>query len=175
MAVDVVPRRDAEAVVLRVLTDEDWPEWRELRLAALAQAPEAFSSTLAEWSGASDTEARWRARLAGVAYNVVADLGGRTVGMVSCTAPESRRAELISRWVAPEARGRGVGDALIGAVARWAADQGAAELFLAVRTANAAAVGLYARNGFSDAGISPDCPEGLENIMVRALGPADVR
>lgn len=161
----------APAVALRALTEDNWQEWRELRRAALAQAPDAFSSTLAEWSGAGDTEARWRARLTGVAYNVVADVGGRAVGMVSCTAPLSRRAELISLWVAPDVRGRGVGDALIGAVARWAAAQGCSRLVLNVRAANRHAAALYARAGFVDTGPDPDCPEGpgAERIMVRDL------
>jgi len=53
-----------------VLDPDDWQLWRELRLAALAEAPDAFGSTLAEWSGAGDTEQRWRTRLHGVALNL---------------------------------------------------------------------------------------------------------
>ena len=53
-----------------MLDPDDWQLWRELRLAALAEAPDAFGSTLAEWSGAGDTEQRWRTRLHGVALNL---------------------------------------------------------------------------------------------------------
>lgn len=49
------------------VSPDSWRMWRELRLAALAEAPNAFGSTLAEWSGAGDTEQRWRARLEDVA------------------------------------------------------------------------------------------------------------
>src|SRR5579875_3297701 len=60
------------SVVLAAVGPEDWRRWRALRLAALAEAPWAFSSTLAQWSGPGDTEARWKDRLAGVALNLVA-------------------------------------------------------------------------------------------------------
>jgi hypothetical protein len=49
------------------VTSDGWRMWRELRLDALAEAPGAFGATLAEWSGAGDTEQRWRARIESVA------------------------------------------------------------------------------------------------------------
>ncbi|MDQ2841327.1 MAG: hypothetical protein M3Y72_09865 [Acidobacteriota bacterium] len=76
---------------------DDWPLWRKLRLEALEEAPYAFSSTLVDWQGEGDTEARWRARLSTVPLNVVADLNGTVAGMVSATAPsqdETIRAHL---------------------------------------------------------------------------------
>ena len=42
-------------------------------------------------------------------------------------------------WVASEARGRGVGDALIEASCRWACEQGAGELHLDVKEDNVSA------------------------------------
>lgn len=50
-------------IELRVLTPDHWPAWRELRLAALAEAPYAFGSRLADWQGDRDREQRWRDRL----------------------------------------------------------------------------------------------------------------
>jgi GNAT superfamily N-acetyltransferase len=96
---------------LRTLESDDWPIWRELRLAALAEAPYAFGSTLAEWKGAGDREERWRARLEiPGARDVVAVLGGHPAGMASgVPAEEGASAELISMWVSPVARGQGVG------------------------------------------------------------------
>jgi hypothetical protein len=56
-------------VQVSVLSEQDWRDWRNMRLQALADAPAAFGSTLAEWSGASDREERWRSRLREVALN----------------------------------------------------------------------------------------------------------
>lgn len=153
------------------LTVDDWPLWRQLRLRALAESPAAFGSTLAEWSGAGDREERWRGRLHSVAHNVIAMLGGEAVGMASGTEPVAGEVELLSMWVAPEARGRGVGEALIDAVVAWASSQGARGVALDVREGNLAAIRLYTRMGFADVGPSPDCePDAPERRMYRPLG-----
>jgi ribosomal protein S18 acetylase RimI-like enzyme len=153
------------------LTVDDWPLWRELRLRALAESPGAFGSTLAEWSGAGDTEQRWRGRLRSVAHNLVASFGGEAVGMASGTEPVAGEVELLSMWVAPEARGRGVGEALIDAVVAWASSQGARGVALDVREGNLPAIGLYTRMGFADVGRSSDCePDAPERRMYRPLG-----
>lgn len=69
---------------MRVLTPDDWRAWRQLRLAALAEAPDAFGSRLADWQGDGDREERWRARL-GIpgSFNVVAVLDGEPAGLAS--------------------------------------------------------------------------------------------
>ncbi|HVK30838.1 MAG TPA: GNAT family N-acetyltransferase [Nocardioides sp.] len=136
---------------LRTLTPDDWPLWRELRLAALAEAPEAFGSTLAEWSGDGDREDRWRARLSiPGARDFVVHLDGTAVGMVSgVPTDEARVVELISMWVSPARRGRGVGDLLIRVVEQWAVERGATTLRLAVMQDNPPAIALYERHGFT--------------------------
>lgn len=150
-----------------VVTAEDWRLWRELRRAALLEAPGAFGATFAEWSGEGDTEARWRARLGDVALNLVLVLDGSPVGMVSALAPGADGAvELISLWVAPAARGRGVGDEAIRQVVEWAPDKHPrSTLMLSVKCENNSARRLYERHGFVDAGTSPDNP--TEQLMRR--------
>jgi ribosomal protein S18 acetylase RimI-like enzyme len=154
-------------ITLNVITPDEWPQWRELRLRALAEAPYAFGSRLEDWQDAH--EARWRQRLSlPDSYNLIARLDGRPVGMVSgVPAEEAGAAELISMWVAPDLRGRGVGDALITAVARWARERGARELRLDVVAGNASAIALYARHGFVDLGPSREIGE---RAMVKVLG-----
>lgn len=120
-------------IALRAVTADDWRAWRELRLEALREAPYAFGSTLAEWQGAGDNEVRWRDRLNRVQFNVIADLDGTPAGIISGTSPTlDGEVELISMWVAPFARGRRVGDALVSAVVQWASRQGAKRITLAV-------------------------------------------
>jgi ribosomal protein S18 acetylase RimI-like enzyme len=146
-------------LALRVLTPEHWQFFRELRREALRDAPEAFSATFAQWSGDGDREDRWRARLTEVPFNVIAELDGKPAGLVSGTHPDEDGAVLlISMWVAPFARGRGVGDALVEAVIGWARDRGASAVELDVRQANEAAIILYRRNGFVDQGPSDHDP-----------------
>lgn len=138
-------------IELRVLSPDDWAAWRELRLASLRDAPDAFGATFADW--AREGEPRWRQRLADVPFNVLAELDGSSAGLVSGTAPDERQAvELISLWVAPLARGRGVGDALVAAVAGWARERGARQVVLLVFAHNHHAANLYRRNGFVPTG-----------------------
>ncbi|MER5642141.1 GNAT family N-acetyltransferase [Kitasatospora sp. NPDC002227] len=162
---------------LRTLTSDDWPLWREVRLAALGEAPYAFGSTLAQWQGAGDREERWRARLSiPGAHDLLALLDGVAVGMASGVPGEGAAdAELISMWVAPAARGRGVGDHLIRAVERWAVERGATVLRLSVMPDNRMATALYGRHGFTDTGEPGELladGSGRERVMAKRLAAA---
>ncbi|MBM0240004.1 GNAT family N-acetyltransferase [Micromonospora sp. ATA32] len=161
-------------IELRTLTPEDWAIWRELRLAALAEAPYAFGSQLAGWQGEGDREERWRARLSiPNSYNALVVLDGELAGMASgVPTSEENVVELISMWVAPAARGRGVGDELVQAVERWARQAGTEALRLAVAEGNEAAIELYQQNGFADTGKFGDTmPDGVrrEHLMEKVL------
>jgi uncharacterized protein (DUF952 family)/ribosomal protein S18 acetylase RimI-like enzyme len=161
----------SEGIELSALTPGDWALWRRLRLAALAEAPHAFGSRLADWRGEGDREDRWRARLSiPGSYNVVAMLDGQPVGMASgVPAGEDGVLELISMWVAPVARGRGVGDRLVRAVEQWAGGTGAGVLRLAVVEGNDAADVLYRRNGFRRTGqLGDPMPDGVRRQYVMA-------
>jgi len=154
-------------VTLITLSSDDWRVWRSVRLAALAEAPEAFGSRSADWVDAD--EGRWRERLSipGAIDLVALDGGtGIPIGMVTGT-PSPRPgagAELISLWVDPAARGRGVATLLIDAVATWAAAAGASRLELSVMAENESARRTYERNGFAVAAGSE-----VELKMTRAL------
>jgi ribosomal protein S18 acetylase RimI-like enzyme len=161
-------------IEMRVLAENDWKVWRELRLAALTEAPYAFGSRLADWQGDGDGEQRWRDRLSVPgSYNVVALLDGQPVGMASgVPTDQDGVVELISMYVTPAGRGRGVGDHLLHAVERWAQQVEAEALRLAVAEGNRNAIALYERNGFHDTGEPGDLmPDGIrrEHIMTKRL------
>jgi sugar/nucleoside kinase (ribokinase family)/ribosomal protein S18 acetylase RimI-like enzyme len=154
-----------DQINLRKIGVDDWSSWRTLRLEALAEAPYAFGSKLADWQGPGDTEARWRARLSDVPLNIIAEWRDQPAGMISATAADADGSiELISTWVAPFARGHGVGDALVSQVIVWAREQQASKVALAVFETNERAHALYRRHGFVDVGAAS-----AERKMVRLL------
>lgn len=163
--------RLVDVVSSRALTADDWPLWRQVRLAALAEAPDAFKARLEDWHRGG--EQRWRSRLeASGTYNVVALLDGQPVGMASGIRGDDGVSELRSVWVSPRARGRGVGDLLIGAVETWARELGATALKLAVIPGNERAIALYERSGFVATGERGDLlfdAATSERVMIKAL------
>ncbi|AHH93677.1 GNAT family N-acetyltransferase [Kutzneria albida] len=150
-------------------TAEQWRTWRELRLAALADAPRAFGAALAVESAYD--ERQWRERLRpdrGVP--IIAWLGADPVGIIGCYRPQPEAVELVSMWVAPRARGRGVGDRLIAEVLSWA---GPLPVGLWVVSDNLPARGLYERNGFRATGQTQpyrDEPGTTELRFIRSSG-----
>lgn len=161
-------------IALRRLTADDWAEWRPVRLAALAGAPEAFGSRLADWQDAP--EHRWRTRLSlPGALDLLAVDGDRAVGTASGVPDpdDPTHVELISMWVDPVARGRGVAGLLIQAIARWAADHGAVDVRLSVMPDNQRARRTYERAGFTATAEPGDLlPDGrYETVMRRDLTP----
>jgi ribosomal protein S18 acetylase RimI-like enzyme len=143
--------------VIERLRPGDGERLRAIRLRSLADAPEAFGSTLAESELRSPED--WEAQVVALPTFVWRD-GDADLGMVRA-APHDADAEagyLISLWVAPEARGRGVGAALVGEVVAWARGRGLRRLILDVGEHNVAARRLYERIGFVATGATGALP-----------------
>lgn len=152
---------------VRGLEEHEWRRWRQVRLAALADAPEMFGSTYAEWVDAD--EARWRSRLADVPLHALATVDGQVAGVVSVAHGEHPPdMELISMWVAPQARGQRVGDLLVRYAIDWVAEHAPdADLRLQVRRHNVHAIALYERHGFTVVGVNSQ--DRCEVTMRRAV------
>lgn len=93
------------------------------------------------------------------------------MAMASATSPENKEIEIISVWVAPEARRGGLATALVAALVSWARQQEVARVALDVREDNINAIDLYRQCGFVDVGRSPNsAPDAPERRMLRVLG-----
>ena len=113
-------------------------------------------------------------KLSEVGVNFIALLDGNPAGMASGVSGEDATPELISMWVSPAGRGKGIGDVLVQAVTRWAWLHGAAVLRLAAAEDNEQATALYRRNGFASTGELPGpLPDGIrmEKVMLKQLRP----
>ncbi len=157
-----IERGDGRRFEIRRIRAEDWRTLRDVRLASLRDAPSAFLRTVEE--EAAHPDGFWRERAAAnasgepvigyLAWELDLDGGERCVGLIGAKAlgePPERR-EIVGMWVAPRARGCGVGDGLIGVVAELCAAEGRRALSLWVATDNGPATGLYRRNGFRETG-----------------------
>ncbi|TKG65264.1 GNAT family N-acetyltransferase [Prauserella endophytica] len=83
------------------------------------------------------------------AYAAVTD-GAEVIAVGRATA-DTGWAGLFGMATLPEARGKGAARAVLAGLARWAACQGASDLYLQVERDNGAAVRLYERAGFTEA------------------------
>jgi GNAT superfamily N-acetyltransferase len=139
------------------LNSDEWQRLKAVRLAALADVPDAFGSTLADAQRYEESD--WRQQLATLA-TFVAMVEAVDVGMARGIADEGSAddALLASMWVAPEARGHGVGEQLILAVMGWARAAGHSRLLLDVADQNLPAVALYERMGFEPTGETGSLP-----------------
>jgi ribosomal protein S18 acetylase RimI-like enzyme len=135
----------------------EWVALRAIRLAALADSPEAFASTMAH--ELAFDEAEWRRRAANTP-TFMAWRGDEPVGLAAVVSRQAgagtgarREWQLVSMWVSPDARGSGSADLLVAAAARVAQAESAHRLTLWVADGNTRARAFYLRAGFRPTGI----------------------
>ncbi len=148
---------------LRLLVPDDALAYRALRLRALTEHPEAFTSSAEE---EAEKPLAWSAQRLAVDAARPHDCffgafqGGQLVGMVGLQGryrpKERHNATVVGLFVAPEGAGQGLGWALMQALlARARALPGLAQLDLTVTAGQPRAQGLYARCGFAVWGVLP--------------------
>jgi len=166
-------------LVVRRLTVGDAGVLREVRLAGLADAPEAFWRSWEEENARPAEDWVERARVGasgGADVTFLAERDGVVVGSVSAHTPSAAPGlrELAAMWVAPAARGSGAADRLIGAVVDWARAAGSVGVRLWVVPSNGRARRVYARNGFVLVGgpepVTDDPAAKVYVPMLRELG-----
>lgn len=161
----------AGAVDIERLAEDGWQRFRAIRLASLKEAPQAFGTSHAEAS--TWAEPLWRKQLRAFA-TFVAVVDGCDIAVVRGASETEYvdAAYLISMWVHPEHRRRGVASALIDAVAAWAAKRGCARVLLDVREHNEAAIATYREHGFRNTGVQHLDEGHVELQMGLELSPA---
>lgn len=168
-------------VQVRRLDASEWPRYREIRLAALRDSPDAFGSTWAAESRRPDEHWQQTAlRRSGGDDEVVfvaADDADAWVGLVGAYRPGEMGADvdLVSMWVAPAARGAGVGHLLVRAVVEWAVCGGASTVGLWVTRGNQPATALYASEGFRPTGDVQPLPSNPGKDEMRMSRPLSAR
>jgi GNAT superfamily N-acetyltransferase len=146
-------------VLVRQPVVEDWQALRDIRLEALRDAPSAFGSTYEREVVRGETHWRDRISRGGTFLAYLPDLGASgPAGLIGGYQEDPVTVKLVSMYVRPRARGRGVGEALVAAVVGWARHQNAAEVHLWVTETNAPARALYQRCGFSLTGEQQPLP-----------------
>ena len=155
-------------VSVRAVAAGDWELMRDVRLAALLEAPHAFGSTHAR--EAAFTEEQWRGRISERSATFLAYVPDmpEPAGLAGVYV-EDGVADLVSMWVRPDARGRGVGESLVRAAAGWGKDHGHGTLHLWVTESNEPARRLYERCGFAATGQRQPLPShpALTEIRMR--------
>lgn len=150
-------------VVIRRIQPSEWPVLRELRLASLADSPEAFGQRLESAIQQPDDE--WQATARASASGdrrtwLIAWEGDRAIGLVQGRRRPPEDCLLFSMWVAPAGRRGGTGRALVDAIDAWGDEWGARRVVLWVIAGNDGAIEFYRRIGFALVESGPDAESG---------------
>jgi ribosomal protein S18 acetylase RimI-like enzyme len=158
--------------IIRPFLPQEWPVYKDLRLRALADAPDAFGSTLEREQSRPDSE--WSARLVPNADSLdlplMALVEGKPAGLAWGRIEKSNPtvANLYQMWVAPDYRRLGAGKMLLQAVISWAVESQASYLDLGVTCTNAAATSLYLEAGFEPVG-EPEPLRPASNLLCQPM------
>lgn len=146
---------------VRLLREDDAQAYYDLRLRGLHEHPEAFATSPEEWERKSldDVAERLRSSLPDFP-RFGAFIGGEIVGIGNLNRYQNEksrhRALITGMYVAPEARGQGVGRVILDAIIDYARKQdGIEDLILAVVVGNAPARAIYTAAGFTTWGVDP--------------------
>ena len=143
-------------VAIRPVRADEWRRWRMTRLRMLRDDADFFSTRYDDM--VREPDRTWKEWIAEAAAGTdktlfVAEENGEWLGVVGAFGRvDPQEVQLISMWVDPRARGRGVARDLIRAVGTWAAARGSERVVLFVQEANEPAQQLYRRAGFRPTG-----------------------
>ncbi|MGC1184096.1 MAG: GNAT family N-acetyltransferase [Candidatus Dormiibacterota bacterium] len=152
----------------------DWAEYKEIRLRALADAPSAFGSSWAVERERPDEA--WRERAGATPKRQIWSARSREgwVGLVGALREDDGKVQLVSMWVDPSWRRRGVARALIAVVVAWFGTAPNTGLYLWVSSDNEAARRCYQTEGFQLSGARSPLPSDprRSRVEMHLVGPS---
>jgi len=149
---------------IRFITGDAWETWRDIRLRALQDAPNAFGST--HERELAFTESDFRKRLDGPDPSVIAFVAGEPVGMGAGFQDAEGWLHVVAMWVDPRSRGHGVGGLVLNELVNWAGEHGL-RAHLDVASDNSAARRFYERHGFVATGETSPLRPGSNHTIER--------
>jgi len=165
---------------VRVLQEDEWPSYRDVRLRALRESPEAFVASAEEEEAFEDSV--WMTRMER-SRRILAEDGDRVIGVVSVGTGHRTNipgaGELFGLWVEPPRRGTGVARKLMEKAAAVGREVGLRQLVYWVGTDNGRAVAFASSFGFRPTddrrpmrirGVDAEDAESEELMMVYPLG-----
>jgi GNAT superfamily N-acetyltransferase len=142
---------------VRSFREQEWRTYRDLRLRALADSPDAYGGTLA--GEAIRADATWADRLALGANRrwdlpLLAEVVAEPIGSACRKSDKSEPAlaNVYQMWVAPTYRGLGAGRLLLDTIIAWATTVNVRCVALGVTCGDTSATRLYMRAGFTPVG-----------------------
>lgn len=163
---------DAPEILVRQFLASEWRSYRDFRLRALSDSPNAFATTYEESKPLPDEN--WERRFASSSANrelpLVAEVQGEFVGMawarIEASVPAT--AHIYQMWVAPTHRKKGVGRKLLVEMIDWSKLCGARRIVLGVTCGDSFARRLYTWAGFVATG-NPEPLRPMSELLVQNM------
>jgi ribosomal protein S18 acetylase RimI-like enzyme len=133
---------------VEVLTENEGPRLRDIRLAALQEYPSAFMSSYER--EAAYSQRRWAEEVVRGEWHIML-VDDKEVGLVGVTREDGMSAQqcyLEALWIAPGSRRSGVGSVFLRTVLERLRDNGVHTVWLYILDGNDGAMRFYRRFGF---------------------------
>lgn len=143
------------AATIKILREEDWQDWKTIRLEAVRLHPEAFGGAYEDESQNPDDSFK-QALVKNIIFGAYVD--GILIGVAGFFIFSMRkmqhRGNLFSMYLKKECRGQHIAGELVAAVIDYAQSR-VQQLHCTVVTTNHAAIALYKKYGFEIYGTEP--------------------
>lgn len=163
----------SSSLTVRRIAADQGATLRELRTAALREAPYAFDETLEEaLDEKTETFDAVAARHADsdASTSFILYTEGHPAGLIGAYFDDARKAFVCALWVAPAVRHLRGGELLVNTAGEWLTERGAHEIYAWVADANRNAMRFYERLRFGPTGEharAARTPDQWETLLVR--------